>query len=119
MIDTISWAGKELQVTPMNPMEAAMVMFVLKPYAHIFREETELPELIQRLIDSVKEKDPADIFRLLAYMLHEDADALISEHVGGSDVIVALAKCFEINSVPLLTKIAYELGIWEVEVADA
>jgi hypothetical protein len=111
--------GKDYSVTPMNLHEAFEVMFVLSPYVLSFHGKEDILGKLDSFIDAIKEKDPFDIFRLLAYMLHVDAEELINEEVQGHEVAMALVTGFQVNSLPNLIDIAYALRIADTGWDDA
>lgn len=107
----IEIGGKTYKATPMNLHEAFEVMFVLAPYILSFHGKKEIVDKFGSFVDAIQEKDPFDLFRLLAYMLHVDAEELITEDVQGYEIALALVTSFEINSLPALIETAYALRI--------
>jgi len=112
---------REFESTPMNLAEAIEVLFILKPYAKgVVAGETILDKF-DNLISQIQERDPMDLIRLLAYMLHTDGDEFIEsirkQEITGTDAITALSEGFRINSLPDLLETGYFLGIlpigWE------
>jgi hypothetical protein len=110
---------KDYDVTPMNLHEAFETMFVLSPYILSFRNKEDFLGKLDDFIDAIKEKDPFDMFRLLAYMLHADAEELINEKVQGHEVAMALMTGFQVNSLPDLIDTAYALRIADTGWDDA
>lgn len=102
---------------PMNTHEAIEAMFVLAPYVEKVAERNKILEKLSVLMDQIHETNPLDFFRLMAYMLHVDADTLIVEGIEGSEWYTAFATLLAENSAPTLIDVAYILGIakspWE------
>lgn len=118
MTETVVLGKKTYELTPMSLVEAVEVMFIARPYAKILSAKTDFLEILTNLITSILEHDPADAFRFLAYMLHVDADELIDESVGGDEVSIALASCFNTNSITDLLDVAHLLGIIDMGESD-
>ena len=118
MIDPISIGGIEYQATPMNLVEAVEVMFTLAPYVPSLVEQKELIDSLDVLLKEAQEQDPMDLFRLLAYMLHTDAEELILNGASGEEVVTALASCWQENSLPDLIDAAFMLGIVSARWSD-
>lgn len=120
MTETITIGGKDYPLSPMNAQEATELMFVLTPYAKSLSLKKDPLNKLGALFEEIKERDPADLFRMLAYMLHVDAEELINKRVAGHEVATALASCLSINSLPDLINIAYTIRIvdtgWEFDV---
>ena len=103
--------GKTYKATPMNLHEVFEVMFVLAPYVLSFHGKEDIVGKLDSFIDAIQENDPFDLFRLLAYMLHVDAEELITEDTQGYEIALALVTGFEVNSLPILIETAYALRI--------
>jgi len=115
--EIVSIGGKEYELTMMSPVEATEVMFVLDPYVTPLSLNRDPLGKLEDLLDEMRENNPADLFRLLAYMLHTDADDLITEEATGEELVHALVACFNLNSLPDLINVAYSMRIvstgWE------
>ena len=48
MIDTISIAGQEYTLSPLDIWEATELLFVFKPYIHLFDEKDDVHEFVKR-----------------------------------------------------------------------
>jgi len=118
MTESVVLGKKTYELTPMSLVEAVEVMFIARPYAEILSAKTDFVEILTNLITSILKHDPADAFRFLAYMLHVDADELIDKNVGGDEVSIALASCFNTNSITDLLDVARLLGIIDLGEPD-
>jgi hypothetical protein len=118
MTDTISIGGKKYPLTPMNPHEATAAMFVLTPYIRPLALDIDPLDKLAALFEKIQEENPVDLFRMLAYMLHVDAEELIHEDVKGSELVHALAECFSVNSLPDLINMAFSMRIVEIGWGD-
>jgi len=118
MTDSVVLGKKTYELTPMSLVEAVEVMFIARPYAKILLAKTDFLEMLTNLITSILDRDPADAFRFLAYMLHVDADELIDGGVGGDEVSIALASGFNVNSITDLLDVAHLLGIIDMGESD-
>ena len=115
MIDTISIAGKEYTLSPMNIWEVTELLFVLKPYAHLFDEEIDVYEFVKKLMLEAKDKGPIDPFRALALMYHVDADNFIDIKTTGRELVSALRDGLIFHEVKTLMEFGQVLGIIEGE----
>jgi hypothetical protein len=111
MNDTISYGGEEYPITPMSLIEAIEVMFILVPYIEDMVKHEELIDITKSLLDQIRDNESIDLMRLLAHMLHTDAEKLISYKVTGAEAAIALSANIQINSIVELVNTAYILGI--------
>jgi len=106
---------KDFELIPMNLIEAIETMFVLKPYVEKMMEGETIFDKFESLIGQIQGRDPNDLIRLLAYMLHIDADEIIESiekrEIIGPDAITALTEGFKINPLPDLLNSGLILGI--------
>jgi len=111
MIDTISIAGQEYTLSPLDIWEATELLFVFKPYIHLFDEKDDVHEFVKRFATEAQEKGPHDPFRVLAFMYHVDADNLISEATTGEEILEALTTGLIFHEVKTLMEFGSLLGI--------
>ena len=76
---------REFELTPMNLAEAIEVLFILKPYAKGMMEGETILDRFDSLVGQIQERDPIDLIRLLAYLLHTNGDDLI-ESIGKQEI---------------------------------
>lgn len=107
---------KDFESTPMNLIEAIETMFVLRPYIEKMMEGETVLDKFDNLIGEIQERDSYDLIRLLAYMLHIDADEIIEgieeREIVGADAVTALSEGFKINPLPNLLDSGLILGIF-------
>ncbi len=111
MIDTISIAGQEHELSPLDIWEATELLFVFKPYIHLFDGESDVYEFVKRFATEAQEKGPHDPFRVLAFMYHADADSFISEITTGEEILEALTTGLVFHEVKTLMEFGSLLGI--------
>ena len=106
---------RDFELVPMNLVEAIETMFILKPYVEKMMEGETVFDKFENLVGQIQERDPNDLIRLLAYMLHIDADEIIEsiekQELAGVDAVTALTEGFKINSLPDLLNSGFILGI--------
>jgi hypothetical protein len=115
MTDIISVAGKEYTLSPMDIWESTELLFVLKPYSHLFDEEVDVYEFVKKLMIEAQDKGPIDPFRALALMYHVDADNFIDTRTTGEELVFALRDGLIFHEVKTLMEYGELLGIIEGE----
>lgn len=111
MTNTISVAGETYTLSLMNIWEATELLFVLRPYSHLFDQEVDVYEFVKKLMLEAKDKGPIDPFRALALMYHVDADNFIDVKTTGEELVFALRDGLIFHEVKTLMEYGELLGI--------
>jgi hypothetical protein len=112
-VGSVKLGVQELDDRPMNLVETIMFLFTIKPHVpSIIEGIQESPlAMVTSLIDSIREKDPEDITRLLAMLYHSDADTFYDKTIKPPDLVLAILGGFQKNDVFDLLRIGMRLGI--------
>jgi len=116
-MDKIKLGERQFEFEPMNINEALEAMFVLAPYVEGMSRNDRILGKLSELMNQIEQRDPNDFIRLMAYMLHIDANELIVEGIPGEEWFKAFAILLAENNASELVNAAFFLGIatspWE------